>query len=1649
MSTPSINYTDAIQVFYNVQNKENIYISHSLTTTNDQKDSATFEEISTLAQIAINGLKHHITNQSESPEKLRSQAIVLRNYLIKVKDNPDVQENTHRIFLDLFVEVEAEIKQLSEIDAYIHEQDLEFISDEELSEISKDEECHLKFQKYGIRDEETKIRLAKLAVEQRGAQVLEFIQNWGIKNQNALIEIGKLTASKDGWGNSLFILNLGIKDQAAMIEIAKLSAQQNGEMTSKHIKNFLIENEAAMIEIAKLAVQQNVKGTSEHIQNYGIKNRKALIEIAKIAAQKDGEGISRYIQNYGFGNKGFLFETSQWAIRKIGWETPHSHHVQSEGINDQEALILIAKLAARQNAEMTSRYIKNYGIKDQGALFEILQLAARENQPGTFKYIQNFGIKDKDALVAFVKLLIPKTRQGIGKYIRNFAIENEKDLIEIAKIEVQFNQEFSFHIKNYGIKNQKALIEIAKLAADWYGISTHIQNYGIKEEDARIEIAKLAVKKNVDMLSRNLKNYGIKNQNALIEIANIGAQQSLKSVTEYIQNYGIKDEKALIELAKLSARRDGLITSRDIKHCGIKNQKALIEIAKIAAHGDGKGTSEYIENYGIKSPEALIEIAKLAVRNNGWSFLHIQNYGIKDPQTLIEIAKQAAQSGIGISENIQDYGIEDQETLIEIAKLAAQASGRRTSIHIKNYGIKDQGALIEIAKLAARQDGSGATVYIDRYGINNQEALIEIAKLAAQQHGWDTSQYIQNYGIKDQNALVEIAKLAAQQNSGQTSKYIQNYGIKDRKALFEIAKIATSQHPEATTDYFENYGIEEQDQLIEIAKLFAQLVPGKISLNIHRYGIENQEVLIEIAKQAASQDGGLTSRLIKNYGIKDQDALIEIAKLAASQDGPSTSMYFYRYDIKNEAECLAIFFNAFKNNPESLQFVEFYKLNFPKEVAALSKNSTLDDLQKAFRWPEEFSPIFKAFGKEAPKKEDISFLIYAGCRLLKKSPFIKDSNILNSIFHYKDDKMRYELLDMLFSLDEKQAKIYGEFTSPEYLQLPGLFLCYSSNNAEEALSYHSILKEKREFRDGILQKALLDTLQLLIIQHHFKPEEIIPLLKKALTRNIKTNLYGIQGTLYCGGLDRLRKEALNENPDLDAAYHFAFAQTIPIKQIKDFTTKYDQTLGKSALPTAPLTYAGRLKKLSKPEQDMALPALASFIYSVLQGEYSEIRYKRKEASLEEAETKEFAQLDHLQMIFDKKPSLKKEWRDEIKKSLEEYLPTTSTKAAFDPQRFLMEKILTDKHLPKEKYPLLYQFLETKDPKIPKDLGAELEKLKEINKKRKSQVVILRNAISSLGDIEKKNAKDKSVKLLDCLIKLKAQLKGFPIIEESLNGIEELAKLVKVIKQPKMSEGTIILGGIEETDFTAQENAKGVQMFVDQFKKAAEETRSRLEVVGEEDQRLLLQKDLIDLYRNEKATLSQQLGQLSKIHEKLKKGGEEFLNDVKGVVETLGKQKQPFDGYTLVNTDRFDFMLLCGTQVQGSCQRIDGDPNLNKCLLAYLMDGKNRLIAIQDKEEKIVARSILRLLWDTKNNRPVLMQERVYSNVLDPNLNAALDKFAKAESERLGIALYRPDETGTASLESFGSVAPWEYVDSANGVHANGKFTITKATEVLV
>jgi hypothetical protein len=142
------------------------------------------------------------------------------------------------------------------------------------------------------------------------------------------------------------------------------------------------------------------------------------------------------------------------------------------------------------------------------------------------------------------------------------------------------------------------------------------------------------------------------------------------------------------------------------------------------------------------------------------------------------------------------------------------------------------------------------------------------------------------------------------------------------------------------------------------------------------------------------------------------------------------------------------------------------------------------------------------------------------------------------------------------------------------------------------------------------------------------------------------------------------------------------------------------------------------------------------------------------------------------------------------------------------------------------------------------------------------------------------------------------------------------------------------------------------------------------------------------------------------------------------------------------------MFMLGTDVNGSCQRVDGDPKLNQCLIGgYVLSGHIRAIVILDQAGCIVARSILRLMVNSETNKPILFLEEIYPDYVCGEFQAAIEQFAKERALNLGCVLLSTGKTDNVatypSPVSTLSVKQAEYVDALANIETE-PYTIRQA-----
>jgi hypothetical protein len=166
----------------------------------------------------------------------------------------------------------------------------------------------------------------------------------------------------------------------------------------------------------------------------------------------------------------------------------------------------------------------------------------------------------------------------------------------------------------------------------------------------------------------------------------------------------------------------------------------------------------------------------------------------------------------------------------------------------------------------------------------------------------------------------------------------------------------------------------------------------------------------------------------------------------------------------------------------------------------------------------------------------------------------------------------------------------------------------------------------------------------------------------------------------------------------------------------------------------------------------------------------------------------------------------------------------------------------------------------------------------------------------------------------------------------------------------------------------------------------------------------------------------------------------FLDNNVKSCPALFEQSKASQAYQVVESDDPNDFLLMGTEVKGSCQKVEGNPDLNVCLLGYFLDGKHRLLLVKSVDDgTIAAHSVLRLLID-KKGQPVLFMERVYNDGQDTNYASLLKKIALKKAAHLGIPLvcskadFEKEVDTLYPYEVFAKEkpVPFEYVDALHG-----------------
>lgn len=531
------------------------------------------------------------------------------------------------------------------------------------------------------------------------------------------------------------------------------------------------------------------------------------------------------------------------------------------------------------------------------------------------------------------------------------------------------------------------------------------------------------------------------------------------------------------------------------------------------------------------------------------------------------------------------------------------------------------------------------------------------------------------------------------------------------------------------------------------------------------------------------------------------------------------------------------------------------------------------------------------------------------------------------------------------------------------------------------------------------------------------------------------------------------KMLIKSGPTLEERLEKAFKAKIPLGEVHDFSTRIFDTFGSSRQPMAIVTYTAKMNELG---DKAVMDGLGDYVTAVLKGTFAETRYALDKNP-------------HLGKIHQYSPELLTMWKVKIPSFELEIVSDSSQNKPFVGEMvadWMQTKLLVDGHLNLEELQLsfLKKYLESNDPEMRKAIITQCteERKRAATNLRKESEIAKKVELSSMRFQElglrllKETQTEKQVSIVKNLTRL-LQKESLPFVSQNLPeslgqkdfSAEEIERwMVQLFAAPDFQMGSLDLlkrGLIDRSEINVllQELAANRKQIKES--KGSASTEEQAGIKAHRLQEYCFQLIAAAGAEQQKPILAKMAALLKEPHFRTSNHPPAFCHDIEGLQEILQSTVRAKKLTVVDSDDPFD-LLLSGTDVR-SCQSVDGDPQLNKGLLGYLMDGKVRVLAVQDENGKTVARCLLRILLD--GDKPVLFRDKFYAFNLTPQQKDALNQMAVAKAQALGIPVVSQDGSGKSydrPLEALGGPSPWEYCDGADhrGLKAQGKYTISRS-----
>ncbi len=1010
-------------------------------------------------------------------------------------------------------------------------------------------------------------------------------------------------------------------------------------------------------------------------------------------------------------------------------------------------------------------------------------------------------------------------------------------------------------------------------------------------------------------------------------------------------------------------------------------------------------------------------------------------------------------NAIVLAENFEKFDIKSEEKRIEIATIIAESDEYAASAlayNFEKFDIKSEEKRIEFATIIAESGINSATALaknFEKFDIKSEEKRIEIATIIAKYKFYANTALVKNFekfDIKSEEKRIEIAEMIIESGAAHAlATYFEKFDIKSEEKRIEIAIIiAESDEYDAASALaknFEKFDIKSEEKRIEIAIIIAESgAAHALATYFEKFDIKSEEKRIEIAIIIAKSKKDTAFDALLNlvgFDISD-DAKLDLTNLIKKQTKKvKVSSYLKsairkRKKFETEEEKIILYFlylASTSGDPEERMRPEILE----RALSGLDSATRINTLKEDVR---EISDQIK--NSEAEKLKMQNLLKKKGIpqKQWKKNKEFKihQSNVLS----LKRERNAKEGLIKAFENAENDLhtlKIFFEPSSskrPEFkeVELVCKRLVKVINAQEDLKDKKGLINHVKEMRERgeILQSIFfcLDNLgkedspvhkELLLwsLETFWKADQVPEIYRDPTSAKVLKNIFNLRG------------------PELRKKYR---------KLYYDITKGYPSTEEKMKF----------LEDIGSPPH-MSIVKLALRDLQDEKGEIDDALIKKiakKKRFLEDGEKLRvfLGEIDSL-----KNSSLS---NDKIKMMLN-YFFGLSDKDLFNELKCLSGIFSlgteVDINIEEGKKGQILNSLFDSFDKL--DTGIAIKDREKFIKtffgaRSPGAIAIYVSRILTLAADDKES-------VLNELSSFVSQIDNETFHSERYEDSEHLNKIFvgrdELKRKWKEGASGLLKDYVKAEDESKtpfvrakemiQQSAAHGHLPMAQLPGLAE--KCGIEIKPGKTKPL---KELDSLVVNLLESPENLNGAaLDKVATEVKKADphSEFLNDIKELKKILAPKKKDEDKeWTIVDSDDPLDLFLSGTEVGGSCQRVNGDAKLNKALMGYVMDGKHRILTIKKENGEIAGRLILRLLAGTTESgeeEPVLFFERIYPESLQPTYREALKQFAIKRSDDLGLKLIsketKTDKKYDRVAKSLGSKAPFEYCDGAGGIQS--------------